>query len=280
MEVIEKQSISLPKTPELLHYDIEIAEEVIIGGNSSSQLFLYRTIKELIKVDETGYLYSIKVVEDTYTNSNPNIKQVEELSIIHHNLILYTNVYGQIIDVVNSTSIRQEWDEVMDKLISKYKKDLSAEKAILNIKKVLSEKGSFLEYIKTQYLVRALFPDVYRLEIGKQNIYNCKDREPMTSIEMPIQMTGTITLDRNSDTFKILQIGKLNEENFEGQPIKKVLREMYGLPHMSIEINLNVFETCELNSSFLMLEKINCQEIQIGPEYLIRHVIKTNILKE
>ncbi|WP_298315323.1 hypothetical protein [uncultured Aquimarina sp.] len=280
MEVIEKQSISLPKTPILVCYDIQIAEEVIIGGNSSNQLFSYKATKELIKVDEIGFLYSIKVEEDTYTNSDPNTIQVKELSIIHHNLVLYTNIHGQIIDVVNSASIKEEWETDMDKIISKYKTDSSSKETILNIKNMLSEKKHFLEYIKNHYLVKALFPDIYYLEFGKQLINNSKVREPMTSIELPIQMTGTVTLDKNSDLIKILQIGKLNDENFDGQPIKKVLREMYDIPNMPVEINLNIFETCELNSSFLMIEKVNCQEIQIGPEYLIRHAIKTNLIKK
>ncbi|MFD0863741.1 hypothetical protein ACFQ1M_16115 [Sungkyunkwania multivorans] len=279
MQAVETPCIFLNEGLISMDYEIDIAHQTIIGEKTTSEVFSLLAKKELLKVDEIGHLYHIKVKEDIYKNSDSNIRYVEELSILHHNLVVYTNSTGQITDVVNRRAIKEEWETISPKLYSKYKKDPNTIKYVTNVQQMLSDKDHFLEYIRNHSLIKALFPDIYHLEVGKQLVKTSNVREPGTGIEMPIFMIGTPTLDEKRSTIEILQIGKLDKERFDGQPLTRTLRKIYEIPHLPVEIDLNVFETCELDTSFKMLEKTRCQEIQIGPEYLHRHVIKTSLRK-
>lgn len=277
-EIKTQKHISLTEKTDTIFYDFGMAQHTISPEETTTNQITASIEKTFIKRDLQGFLYSIKVSDRSQSNMDDLLGLEHLLAFLQKKIILYTNIHGEIISIVNRTQIIEDWYD-QAKIIKKEYNELipKMDEFIAGIKVLLEDDKRFVSFIKKSEVFSLLFPPIYSQGLmQKVSIkQNKKFDNFFDTTTLPITLDTTVTgINSLTNGTQLMRSGKLDTYRFDKELASELFTKAYGVHESALNFDISYLETFDFDKE-CQVDKANILlGVKVNDLYTLKQVSK------
>ncbi len=234
--------------------------------------------KTFVKKDELGYLFSVEVDQRSQSNREGALGIDDAISFLQKSVTLYTNIHGEIIKVVNTGQIKEDWDRAYKTMDTDLDQLPSEKDAFLKgIDALLSDNVSFVSFLQKSELYTMLFPPIYGHDILEKRVINQKKSFDnfFDTTTLPVQLeTSLIGVNPETKGKQVVRSGYLDTYRFDKMSAAKMFTEVYGIHESATGFKTNYLETYDLLHDNSVDKCTTMMDVTVKDLYNYRHISK------
>lgn len=248
--MLVQDTISLSTVQRKTTYKLDILQRSILGGIANENKIEIVLEKEFLGEDHKGNVFQIRLQERTHTNKDELHTIEHDLALLKGNLVLRTNKFGEIVDILNLKDIEKDWAKHKSKFYKIHRKFDYIDTIIEETTALLQDKKLFLSLLQETEMATVLFPPIYNTELSvTQEVQQEKIITDFFGTEaLPLNITTSIKKkDPIGNKIEILRNGVLNTETFEAYEVRKYFRKLTDNYKLLTEVKVDYIETYDLD---------------------------------
>ncbi|HEY0175518.1 MAG TPA: hypothetical protein VGC08_04005 [Pedobacter sp.] len=188
-----------------------------------------------------GYVFTIKLLRQWQLKTDGLDRWDLDMAQLRKNLVVETDVSGQIQQVLNIEEIKALWQNLKPAISSKYGHDEESKTVINSGVELLHTPGELERVLQTSYLYHGLLPGLYHQPFNRDNDFSVKgSRVIPNSIGTAALTFNTVAKLHDYDSFtgacRVKIDGELDQESLDKEKITALLRGLTDIYNLNTHV--------------------------------------------
>jgi hypothetical protein len=274
----KKNELLLPENTDTVIYDFVEVQQIVSPEETIENQIAANVEVTLLEKNHYGFLYNIEIHKRYQSNTEGMLGLDEALAFLQKKIVLYTNIHGEIISIVNRGQIAEDWYD-QAKIIKKEFKYLipKMDDFLDGVSTLIDDSDLFVNFVEESEVFSLLFPPVYNYHLMKEvSIEQNKSfGNFFDTTSLPLTVQTTVTgINKNTKGKQLMRFGQLDTFKFNKESASKLFTQSYGIHESALSFEVSYLESFDLDKEDMVDKASAMLGVKVNNLYHLKQISK------